>query len=99
MGLILTIGYLVLEAASVLVIDGDNRIYPASVVGFDHATGFGLLRAKPAPTCAPVELGDSSALSELQGLVVAGHEGVRWRHRRGTGVAAAFHRLVGIHDR
>ena len=74
-GLILTIGYLVLEAASVLVIDGDNKIYPASVVGFDHATGFGLLRAKPAPPCAPVELGDSSSLTELQGLVVAGHEG------------------------
>lgn len=74
-GLILTIGYLVLEAASVLVIDADNKIYPASVVGFDHTTGFGLLRAKPAPPCAPVELGDSSALTELQGLVVACHEG------------------------
>jgi len=74
-GLILTIGYLVLEAASVLVIDGDNKIYPASVVGFDHATGFGLLRATPAPPCAPAELGDSSALAELQGLVVACHAG------------------------
>jgi S1-C subfamily serine protease len=74
-GLILTIGYLVLEAASVLVIDGDNKIYPASVVGFDHATGFGLLRAKPAPPCTPAELGDSTALAELQGLVVACHEG------------------------
>lgn len=74
-GLILTIGYLVLEAASVLVIDSENRIYPATVVGFDHATGFGLLRAKPAPPCTPVELGDSSALAELQGLVVACHAG------------------------
>lgn len=74
-GLILTIGYLVLEAASVLVIDSDNKIYPANVVGFDHATGFGLLRAKPAPPCAPAELGDSAALAELQGLVVACHEG------------------------
>ena len=52
-GLILTIGYLVLEAASVLVMTGDNKIYPASVVGFDHATGFGLLRASPAPPCVP----------------------------------------------
>lgn len=74
-GLILTIGYLVLEAASVLVIAGDNRIYPASVVGFDHATGFGLLRARPAPPCAPVEIGDSGSLAELQSLVVAGHAG------------------------
>lgn len=74
-GLILTIGYLVLEAASVLVIDHDNRIYPASVVGFDHATGFGLLRAKPASPCVPAQIGDSDALSELQSLVVAGHAG------------------------
>ncbi|MBY0268377.1 MAG: S1C family serine protease [Burkholderiales bacterium] len=74
-GLILTIGYLVLEAASVLVMTGDNRIYPASVVGFDHATGFGLLRATPAPPCAPVEIGDSGNLGELQSLVVAGHAG------------------------
>ena len=72
-GLILTIGYLVLEAASVLVMTGDNKIYPASVVGFDHATGFGLLRASPAPPCAPVVLGDSDALGELQSMVVAGH--------------------------
>ena len=74
-GLILTIGYLVLEAASVLVMTSDNRIYPASVVGFDHATGFGLLRASPPPPCAPVVLGDSSNLGELQSLVVAGHTG------------------------
>lgn len=74
-GLILTIGYLVLEAASVLVMTGDNKIYPASVVGFDHATGFGLLRASPPPPCAPVELGDSTNLGELQSLVVAGHAG------------------------
>jgi len=72
-GLILTIGYLVLEAASILVMTGDNKIYPASVVGFDHATGFGLLRASPAPPCAPVVIGDSSRIGELQSLVVAGH--------------------------
>ncbi len=72
-GLILTIGYLVLEAASVLVMTEDNKIYPASVVGFDHATGFGLLRASPAPPCAPVVLGDSTRLGELQSLIVAGH--------------------------
>ncbi|MDH4293558.1 MAG: S1C family serine protease [Betaproteobacteria bacterium] len=74
-GLILTIGYLVLEAASVLVMTSDNRIYPASVVGFDHATGFGLLRASPAPPCAPVVLGDSSELGELESLIIAGHAG------------------------
>lgn len=72
-GLILTIGYLVLEAASVLVMTQDNRIYPAQVVGFDHATGFGLLRASPAPDCEPVALGDSDRIALLESLTVAGH--------------------------
>src|SRR5512146_137980 len=40
-GLILTIGYLILEAASILVVTADGRVFPASVAGFDHATGFG----------------------------------------------------------
>ncbi|MGH8622778.1 MAG: hypothetical protein ACRET3_11610, partial [Burkholderiales bacterium] len=34
-GLILTIGYLILEAGSILVVAGDGRVYPASVVGYD----------------------------------------------------------------
>jgi S1-C subfamily serine protease len=44
-GLILTIGYLLLEAGSVLVVARDGRVFPASIVGYDHATGFGVLRA------------------------------------------------------
>ena len=35
-GLILTIGYLLLEADSVLVVASDGRVMPASIVGFDH---------------------------------------------------------------
>ena len=44
-GLILTIGYLLLEADSVLLVASDGRVLPATIVGFDHATGFGLVRA------------------------------------------------------
>jgi len=43
-GLILTIGYLVLEADSIQVTTHDNRVIPARVVGYDQATGFGLVR-------------------------------------------------------
>src|SRR4030095_7912438 len=43
-GLILTIGYLMVEADSAEVITNDGRTVPASVVGYDHETGFGLLR-------------------------------------------------------
>src|SRR5918992_5534690 len=72
-GLILTIGYLVLEAASILVMTRDGRIYPASVAGFDHASGFGLVRALSGLSSAAVELGDSGELRELHTVSVAAH--------------------------
>ena len=72
-GLILTIGYLILEAGSILVVAGDGRVYPASVVGYDHATGFGVLRA--GIDVRPFELADSSELRELATVLVAAHGG------------------------
>lgn len=70
-GLILTIGYLILEAHSILVVTSDGRVFPAGVVGYDHATGFGLLRT--SYECRPVELGDSIELTELATVLVAAH--------------------------
>src|SRR3954465_10187688 len=64
-GLILTIGYLLLEAASILVMTRDGRIYPASVAGFDHASGFGLVRVLGGLTNEAVDLGESGAVREL----------------------------------
>lgn len=72
-GLILTIGYLILEASSILVVAGDGRVYPATVVGYDHATGFGVLRA--AMDCRPLELGSSAGARELATMLVAAHGG------------------------
>jgi len=74
-GLILTIGYLILEAASILVMTRDGRIYPASVAGFDHGSGFGLVRALSGLASAAVELGDSGSVRELHTLSVAAHAG------------------------
>lgn len=70
-GLILTIGYLILEAGSILVVASDGRVYPASVVGYDHATGFGLLRA--GIDCRPLAVGRSASVRELATLLVAAH--------------------------
>jgi len=72
-GLILTIGYLILEAGSILVVAGDGRVYPASVVGYDHATGFGVLRA--GIDVRPFDLADSAELRELATVLVAAHGG------------------------
>ena len=73
-GLILTIGYLVLEAASILVMTRDARIYAANVAGFDHASGFGLIRAAGGISSEAVELADSGSLRELAIAKVAAHD-------------------------
>ena len=72
-GLILTVGYLILEAASILVMTADGRIYPATVAGFDHGSGFGLVRALSGLSSAAVELGDSGSLRELHTVSVVAH--------------------------
>ena len=73
-GLILTVGYLIIEAGSILAMAADGRVYPASVVGFDHASGFGLLRATPGVAKQPLRRGDSSTIKTLQSVRIAAHE-------------------------
>ena len=70
-GLVLTIGYLILEADHVdLVLDADRRV-PARVVGYDLATGFGLLQALAPLTAEPAPLGDAASIPGDEPLLVA----------------------------
>jgi S1-C subfamily serine protease len=70
-GLILTIGYLVVEAEDVSVVDSKGRTLSARVVGYDHATGFGLLRTIAPLDVAPVALGDSAKVSQRDPVMIA----------------------------
>lgn len=76
-GLILTIGYLVLEASAVEVVDHEGRTLSAEIVGYDHESGFGLIRAREALDVAPLEFGDSARLAERERVMVASHGGVK----------------------
>ncbi|MBS0437550.1 MAG: serine protease [Proteobacteria bacterium] len=70
-GLVLTIGYLILEAERVdLIVDGERRV-PARVVAYDLATGFGLLQPLTPLKIAPVPLGRSAAIDAGEPLLVA----------------------------
>jgi len=60
-GLVLTIGYLVLEAESVQIVTDDGRRLPARVVAYDVATGFGLVQALAPLGRASVPLAARSA--------------------------------------
>ena len=75
-GLILTIGYLIQEAESVEIATTDGRLLPASVIAYDFATGFGLLRALKVPSIRPIEFGESAKLSEREPVLIVGFDGV-----------------------
>ena len=71
-GLILTIGYLMLEAENIRVVTHDNRVIPATAVGYDLATGFGLLKPLlPLRGIAPVPLGSYKDVGTGEPLMVA----------------------------
>jgi serine protease Do len=63
-GVVLTIGYLVVEAQSVQITGPDGKAVPASVAAYDHVSGFALLRLLAPYNARPLPLGDSSALGE-----------------------------------
>lgn len=77
-GLVLTIGYLILEAEWVTITTGEGREIPAHVVAYDHPTGFGLVLADEALGIEPLPLGDSNTAIEGYPALVAGSGGPRF---------------------
>lgn len=75
-GYILTTGYLIIESESIEVTGPDGQKIQAAFVGYDHATGFGLLRAERPLNVEPMQRGDSSTLREGAPVLVAGHGGL-----------------------
>ena len=75
-GHILTIGYLILEAAGIEVEDPEGQKIRARYVGYDHKTGFGLIRADKALNIAPIQLGQSSEIKAGDPVLVIGHGGI-----------------------
>ena len=75
-GLILTIGYVVTEAESVWIVDGDNNAIHGHVVAYDQQSGFGLVQALGKLQLPPVMLGKSESLHTGQSMLLAGHGGL-----------------------
>jgi len=69
---VLTIGYLVLETDRVDIVTSQGRRVPAAVAGYDHQTGFGLVRALVPMGIKPIELGDSDAVGERSRVLTLG---------------------------
>jgi S1-C subfamily serine protease len=74
-GLVLTIGYLILEASEIHVIDPKGDVVSAEFVAYDHATGFGLIRTSKPLGVTPAKIGTSATLSESDYVVAAASGG------------------------
>ena len=71
-GLVLTIGYLMLEAQQIEIITQEGKALPAVAVAYDLATGFGLIKPLlPLRGVAPVTLGSLQDLKAGEPLMAA----------------------------
>lgn len=76
-GLVLTIGYLILESSEATIETADGKSVPAKFIAYDHATGFGLLRATAPLGVDSIPLGSSADLRERTQVLVASYGGAR----------------------
>ncbi|MFP6710281.1 MAG: S1C family serine protease [Rhodospirillales bacterium] len=74
-GLVLTIGYLILEAEGAIVTGPGGTQSSAKIVAYDHDSGFGLLRMKKPLSIKPIRLGDSKKLRIQDQVLVASRAG------------------------
>jgi len=91
-GLVLTIGYLITEAATVWLHLGDGRVMEGHALGQDQETGFGLVQALGRPDLPVLPLGSSAAAEIGERVVVAGAGG---RTRSLAGRIAAKQEFAG----
>jgi serine protease Do len=74
-GLVLTIGYLMVEAHTAEIKTNAGRSVPADIVGYDHETGFGLLRAIEPLKIRPMPFGRSATVKVGDPLLIASSGG------------------------
>ena len=74
-GLVLTIGYLIVEATTVTLYRADGSPVPADVVGYDYDTGFGVVRALAPLQIKPIAMGKSVVTKTGDPVLAVGHGG------------------------
>ncbi|WP_245986204.1 S1C family serine protease [Azospirillum thermophilum] len=79
-GLIVTVGYTVMEAFQIQVTTAEGKSYPAEFVAYDIVSGLGLLRAGPGFSAPALRIGESRPVGEGDSLLVISG-GQRWTAR------------------
>ena len=67
---ILTIGYIVIESESIEIGLSDGRRLPAKLVGYDHTSGFGVIKSVVPLKMTPLQLGNSDNINSEQDLLI-----------------------------
>ncbi len=76
-GLVLTIGYLIMEAENVWLADGEGRVTPAHALAVDPESGFGLVQALGPLERPALNLGRSSETKLGDPVIVASGAGMK----------------------
>ncbi len=74
-GLVLTIGYLIMEASNIEVTNSDGDYVPASMIAYDYDTGFGLVKAQQPLGLEGITLGSSATLGTNDSALIISHVG------------------------
>ena len=74
-GLVLTIGYLMVEAVSAEIATNDGHAVAANVVGYDNESGFGLLQTITPLKVRALQMGKASEINVGDPVVVASYGG------------------------
>jgi len=74
-GVVLTIGYLITEAETIWLHLNDGRVVPGHVLGYDQASGFGMVQALAKLDLPALPLGDSTMIPLDEKVVIAGAGG------------------------
>ena len=75
-GLILTVGYLVLEASEIVVTRPGGRKISAKLIGYDSVSGLSLIKATKPLKVKPVSIGSSQSLKPGSRVMIVSHAGM-----------------------
>lgn len=75
-GLILTVGYLVLEATEIEIIRPGGKKIPATFIGYDSDSGLSLIKATKPLKLKPVNIGNSNDLKPGSRVMIVSHAGM-----------------------
>ena len=74
-GLVLTIGYLIVEAETIWLVDHTGQAVAGHVVGYDQETGFGLVQALGKLNAPAMPIGSIDDVHVGDPVILAGHGG------------------------